>query len=85
MLGLNSSLFLFSVDHRQAPDELPETVDEILDVSEDEGTGWDPYHVRGEVRLDEGGTRGSEHSLQGPLATTPSHQVIRVAAGQNHF
>lgn len=24
----------------------PETVDEILDVSEDEGTGWDPSHVR---------------------------------------
>lgn len=23
----------------------PETVDEILDVSEDEGTGWDRYHV----------------------------------------
>lgn len=33
----------------------------------------------------EGGTRGSEHSLRGPLATTSGHQVVRVAAGQNHF
>lgn len=24
----------------------PETVDEILDVSEDEGTGWDQHRVR---------------------------------------
>lgn len=51
----------------------PETVDEILDVSEDEGTGWDPYHVRGRVRLDEGGHSGlSEHSLRGPLACPQS-------------
>lgn len=63
----------------------PETVDEILDVSEDEGTGWDPYHVRVESGWMKGDTRGSEHSLREPLATTPSHQVIRVAAGQNHF
>lgn len=49
----------------------PEAVDEVLDVSEDEGTGWDPYHVRSRAGWMKGDTRGSEHSLREPLATTP--------------